>query len=313
MITRKRHKKQLQDNLQILNNIVSGADAEYPALRDLLITHSGANKGKPNALYKKLVCLHDYALHYEDDGERKMEDAGRGWEWYASQQTLVDKYGSNKKTWGDAIKKLYFMGLLGIYNPADGREYNTPGQQYSAERAKQGAAIETIKAAMLDYGYSAEYVDKLICHPCTWYRIHHYTHKLLMWAETQAPLVKAGAARDKDSMSDAVGAKMANAITDTGYGMHIQTLIRRRILLAQIRIDIRNNGYTTKDAVVNACYERGKGAESTFGDKGRWLETLMAYLPQLKREYRIKKGRPSKAEKEKWGLMDDSHIIRYEE
>jgi len=309
MITKKRHMKQLQDNLQILNNIVSGADAEYPALRELFTTHSGANKGKPNALYKKLVCLHDYALHFEDDGEKRMEDAGRGWEWYASQNKLVEMYGSNKETWRKAINKLSLMGLVGIFNPRmteDGEKYNTPGQQYSAERAKQGTAMAATKQALLDYGYSAEYVDGLTCRPCRWYRIHHYTRKLLMRAEALAPLVKAGAARDKDSMRDAVGAKMANAITDTAYDEHQLTNIRRKMLVIYLINHLVDDEYTTAERVINAAYL------GEWGSYQRWEDTWKSYLPQLKKEFALKVGRPSKMEKEKWGLMDDRHIIRRE-
>lgn len=295
MITRKRHKRELQENLQILNNIVCGADTKYPALRGLFVTQ----EGKTNALYNKLVCLHDYALHYEDDGERKMEDVGRGWEWYASQQVLVNRYGSNKETWGKAINKLSMLGLVGVFNPRmndDGEKYNSYGQQYSAERAKQGAAIKNI--------------DGLKCRPCRWYRIHHYTDKLLKRAETLAPLVKAGAARDKDSMRDAVGAKMANAITDTAYNIHPDTDDRRETLEWVMGMWFRIDGYATSKKVIRSAMELDRWKGYTYG---RWLETWKAYKPLLFAEKGLKESRPTKAEKEKWGIMGDGWIIRKHE
>ena len=112
-------------------------------------------------------------------------------------------------------------------------------------------------------------------------------------------------------MRDAGGKEFANLITDTGYDMHEQVLIRRRILLAHIRIDIRENGYTTKDKVVSECYEKGKNAINIFGSLARWKETLNSYLPQLKKEQGLKVGRPTNEEKERWGLAGDGWIIRY--
>lgn len=305
MITKKRHKRELQDNLQILNNIVSGADAGYPALRGLFVTR----EGKTNALYNKLVCLLDYALHFEDDGKR-MERTKRGWEWYASQNKLVELYGSNKETWGKAINKLSMLGLVGVFNPRmneDGEKYNSPGQQYSADRAKQGAAMERVKAAMLDYGYSPEYVNGLSCHPCRWYRILHYTDRLLKRADTLAPLVKAGAARDKDAMRDAVGAKMANAITDTAYDIHPETYDRRDALEWMLGVWLRIDGYTTSKKVISETREFEKWRGYT---QDRWVETWKAYKPLLFEKLKLKEGKPSKAEKEKWGLNSDAWIIR---
>ena len=312
MITKKRHMKQLQDNLQILDSIVSDPDTIYPGLRELFILKSGPNKGKPNALYCKLVNLHHYVLHYEDDGEKKMEDAGRGWEWFASQQTLVDNYGSNKNTWKRAIRKLYFMGLIGIYNPVDGREFNTPGQQYSAERAKQGMALSGLKAALIQNGFPADavekYMDDLSCRPCTWYRIHHYTEKLLDRAEALAPLVKAGYATDKDSMRDVGGKEFANLITDTGYDIHPNTELRRTLLgLELVTQLLENRGYTTSKNVLDAFTDKGL----SFGSKQRWLETWKSYKPYLFDERKLKESRPTNAEKERWGLAGDGWIIRY--
>lgn len=307
MITKKRHKRELQENLQILNNIVCGADAGYyPALRGLFVT----KEGKTNALYNKLVCLHDYALHFEDDGEKKMEDAGRGWEWFASQGKLVELYGSNKETWGKAINKLSMLGLVGVFNPRmneDGEKFNSSGQQHSADRAKQGAAIEGIKAAMLDYGYSNEAVEGLKCRPCRWYRIHHYTDKLLKRAENLAPLVKAGAARDKDSIRDALGAKAANAITDTAYNIHPDTDDRRETLEWVMGMWFRIDGYATSKKVIRSAMELDEWKGYTYD---RWLETWKAYKPLLFAEKGLKESRPTNAEKAKWGIVGDGWIIR---
>ena len=287
MITRKRHRKQLQDNLQTLDSIVSDPDTVYPALRGLFVTQ----EGKPNALYNKLVCLHDYALHYEDDGERKMEDAGRGWEWFASQQTLVDKYGSNKETWGKAINKLSMLGLLNVFKPrmnADGEKFNSPGQHYSAERAKDAAVNGSRR-------------------PCTWYRVYHYTKKALAFAESRAPLVKAGKARDKDSMRDALGAKAANAITDTAYDIHPDTDDRRETLEWVVGMCLRVYGYATSNMVTNKAMELDSRKGYSYN---RWEKTWKAYKPLLFEKYRLKESRPTNAEKAKWGIVGNGWIIR---
>ena len=283
VVSESTYRKNIKDNITLLEAAINSG--EYPNLTEVFNRYG-------RSLYRKLQATLNYFSNYGNDVKQRMSyHEGRGWEMMLSYEVMTTLgAGMDKATWEKAVLKLVTMDMLRVYRPRTAEEYrdmNTSVQQLSAERA-----IEAKRK------------------PVNWYHVPKYTKQRLKAADELAKAVKAGAAADKDSLRDELGAKQANRITDTGYDIHQQTKYRRWILLAQIRIDIRENGYTTKDKVISACYGRSKHSEDIFGSLARWKETLNSYLPQLKKEQRLKVGRPSKAEKEKWGISGDGWIIR---
>lgn len=288
-ITEAEYRQLIHDNMTMLDSAIgSGA---YPRLSELLLSH-----GK--SLYRKLLTLHVYFIHYgEDERQRMSYYEGRGWEMMLSYDVMTTLgAGKDKKTWEKALEKLCTLQMLGRFRPKGG-EYsflNSAVQQLSADRAAAAGRNAVI-----------------------WYRVPRYTDKLLRIAERRAPAVKAmGNGINKDAIRDAVGAVKANKITDTGYPMTKETEDRRTALAISAKELIKDNGYTTKEALltfsryVYYSYEFQEGYSYYDDDWGLWHEAYGAYKPLLFKEMGLKEGRPTKTEKQRWALNDDSWIIR---
>lgn len=288
-ITEAEYRQLIHDNMTMLDRAIgSGA---YPRLSALLLSYR-------ESLYRKLSALHSYFYHYgEDERQRLSYYEGRGWEMMLSYDVMTTlEAGKDKKTWEKAILKLCALQMLGCFRPRSG-EYsflNSSVQQLSADRAEAAGRKAVI-----------------------WYRVPRYTDKLLRIAERRAPAVKAmGNGINKDAIRDAVGAVKANKITDTGYPMTKETEDRRTALAISVRELIKDNGYTTKEALltfsryVYYSYEFQDGYSYYDDDWYLWYEAYGAYKPLLFKEMGVNEGRPTKAEKERWALEDDSWIIR---
>ena len=284
-VSEEKYRKIISENMELLDRAIESG--EYPKLSALLLSYR-------KSLYRKLLALHRYFSKYGNDERQRISyHEGRGWEMMLSYDVMTTLgAGKDKRTWEKAILKLCALQMLGCFRPRKG-EYgylNSPVQQLSAQRAIE----EKHK-------------------PVTWYRVPRYTEKLLRIAEEKAEAVKkAGNGINKDAIRDVVGSEKANKITDTGYEIHKATSMRRAILRAQVRIDIEKNGYTKKEKVIDACYGRSLHSTEIFGYRERWVETWKAYKPLLFEELKLKEGRPTKVEKERWRLNDDSWIIRKE-
>lgn len=288
-ITEAEYRQTLHDNMTMLDRaIASGA---IPRLSALLLSH-----GK--SLYRKLSALHRYFYRYgEDERQRLSYYEGRGWEMMLSYDVMTTLgAGRDKATWEKAVLKLCALQMLGCFRPRGG-EYsylNSGVQQLSADRAE----AEGRK-------------------PVMWYRVPRYTDKLLRIAEEKAEAVRQlGSGIDKDAIRDAWGAVMANRITDTGYGIHEQTENRRKALEISLKENLKDKGYAiSKDVLEFARYiyytfEFEEGYSYKIDDWQRWRDTYKAYKPALYADLGLKEGRPTKAEKQRWGLDGDSWIIR---
>lgn len=291
-ITEAEYRQLIRDNMTMLDSAIGSG--EYPRLSALLLAY-----GK--SLYRKLLTLHVYFIHYgEDERQRMSYYEGRGWEMMLSYDVMTTLgAGKDKETWRKAILKLCALQMLGCFRPRGGEYsfFNSAVQQLSADRAAAAGRNAVI-----------------------WYRVPRYTDKLLRIAERRAPAVKAmGNGINKDAIRDVVGAVKANKITDTGYPMTKETEDRRTALAISAKELIKDNGYTTKEALltfsryVYYSYEFQEGYSYYDDDWCLWYEAYGAYKPLLFKEMGLKEGRPTKAEKERWALEDDSWIIRKKE
>ena len=275
------YRRNIKENVALLEAAIESGN--YPNLTELLNAY-----GK--SLYRKLCALLDYFGSYGRDIKQRMSyHDGRGWEMMLSYDTMTALgAGTDKATWEKAVLKLATLDLLRMFRPRTADEYrdmNTSVQQLSAERA-----IEATRK------------------PVTWYHVPKYTKQRLKAAEELAKVVKAGAAVDKDSLRDELGAKQANRITDTGYDIHTKTKVRRTYLKIALEWQLIRFHFTTTEAVLDDLC--GKEAYLVFGNRKQYEKTWKAYKPLLFADLGLKEGRPSKEEKEKWGIVGDRWIIR---
>lgn len=272
------YKRQLKRNME---TIAEGLNS-YPRLSALLMAYNGS-------LYKKLMLIHEYLYRYgkEDTRQQWSFHRVRGWEGMISLDTLVSLGGSDKETWRKAILKLCALQMLGCFRPKADKKYgllNTSVQQLSADRAEAAGRKAVI-----------------------WYRVPPYTDKLLRIADAKAEAVRQlGSGIDKDAIRDIWGAVMANRITDTGYPIHDDTQKRRQALKEALQRQLSAWGFTDSRHVIQEATEAAQSQDSAF----RWIDTWKAYKQGLYADLCLKEGRPTKAEKERWALEDDSWIIR---
>ena len=279
-ISENTYRKNIRENVTLLDEAMESG--EYPHLTELLCSH-----GK--SLYRKLKSLLEYFDKYGHDIKQRMSyHDKRGWEMMASYDVMSTLgAGMDKATWEKAVLKLCTLQLLKPFRPRTDEEYrelNTSVQQLSADRAEK---------------------DKR--KPVTWYHVPKYTKSVLKQAEYLAPFVKAGAAVNKDSIRDMLGADLANKATDTGWDIHPDTELRRMLLGLELVTQLaENRGYTTAKNVLDVFIDNG-----AFGSKQRWLETWKSYKPYLFEKHELKESRPTNAEKKRWGLAGDGWIIRH--
>lgn len=279
-ISENTYRKNIRENITLLDETMESG--EYPHLTELLCSH-----GK--SLYRKLKSLLEYFDKYGHDIKQRMSyHDKRGWEMMASYDVMSTLgAGMDKATWEKAVLKLCTLQLLKPFRPRTDEEYrqlNTSVQQLSADRAEK---------------------DKR--KPVTWYHVPKYTKSVLKQAEALAPFVKAGAAVNKDSIRDVLGADLANKATDTGWDIHPDTKDRRNTLKWMLIVKLRLDGYATSKNVVCEAMEFDSYKGYSYS---RWFETWNGYKGELLRELHLKKSRPTKAEKERWKLNSDEHIIR---
>ena len=279
------YKAALQANMGRLEALLSDVSSSpYPNLSKLLHAHGGS-------LGSKLYNLLHYCIHYGEQGMEQItaEHPTRGIEMMASLDTLVRAYGSDKETWRTSLLRLCALGLLYQFKPKtseDYNQYNTPAQQYSANRA-----------------------TSMSRHPCTWYHFPKYTDKVLEKAEKEAPKVrKLGTGIDKDALRDLYGNTRANRITDTGFSMLEAVAERRQALSDALQSLISATGYTTAEQVKNTVY--GQFNDPKRHSMKRIGDSWRSYKPTLFDSLGLKESRPTNAEKQRYGLEDDSYIIR---
>lgn len=289
VVSESTYRKNIKDNITLLAAAIEGG--EYPNLTEVFNAYG-------RSLYRKLQVLLEYFCKYGHDiKQRTSYSDSRGWEMMASYEVMTTLgAGRDKATWEKAVLKLVTMDMLRLYRPRTADEYrdmNTSVQQLSAERA-----IEAKRK------------------PVNWYHVPKYTKQRLKKADELAKLVKAGAAADKDSLRDELGAKQANRITDTGYPIHEQTENRRKALEIAVKEKLKDEGYTTKQEVITFArylyytFEFEQGYSYNVDDWQRWRDTYKAYKRQMLKKLGLKEGRPTKTEKDKWGIVGDNWIIR---
>ena len=278
-ITEAEYRQLIHDNMTMLDSAIdSGA---YPRLSELLLSH-----GK--SLYRKLSALHSYFYSYgQDERQRLSYYEGRGWEMMLSFEAMTTLgAGMDKATWEKAILKLCALQMLGCFRPRGGAYsfLNSSVQQLSADRAEAAGRKAVI-----------------------WYRVPRYTDRLLRIAEAKAEAVRQlGSGIDKDAIRDMWGAVLANKITDTGYPMHDDTQRRRQALKEALQRQLSAWGFTDSRHVIQEATEATQSLDSPF----RWIDTWKAYKRTLYADLGLKESRPTKAEKQRWALSDDSWIIR---
>lgn len=278
-ITEAEYRQLIHDNMTMLDSAINSG--EYPRLSALLLSH-----GK--SLYRKLSALHSYFYSYgQDERQRLSYYEGRGWEMMLSFEAMTTLgAGMDKATWEKAILKLCALQMLGCFRPRGGayKFLNSSVQQLSADRAEAAGRKAVI-----------------------WYRVPRYTDRLLRIAEAKAEAVRQlGSGIDKDAIRDMWGAVLANRITDTGYPMHDDTQRRRQALKEALQRQLSAWGFTDSRHVIQEATEAAQRQDNPF----RWTDTWKAYKQMLYADLGLKEGRPTKAEKERWALDDDSWIIR---
>jgi hypothetical protein len=280
VVSESTYRKNIKDNITLLAAAIEGG--EYPNLAEVLNAYG-------RSLYRKLQVLLEYFSNYGHDIKQRMSYSdSRGWEMMASYEVMTTLgAGMDKATWEKAVLKLITMDMLRMFRPRTVEEYrylNTDVQQLSAERALASGRK-----------------------PVNWYHVPKYTKQRLKAADDLARAVKAGAAIDKDSLRDKLGAKQANKITDTGFDIYPDADDRRDTLEWMLGVKLRTFGYTTSKELISEAMEFDKSKGYTYK---RWLQTWTAYKPFLFDKYGLHENKPSKAEKEKWGLVSDGWIVR---
>lgn len=280
VVSESTYRKNIKDNITLLAAAIEGG--EYPNLAEVFNAYG-------RSLYRKLQVLLEYFCKYGHDIKQRMSYSdSRGWEMMLSYEVMTTLgAGMDKATWEKAVLKLVTMDMLRLYRPRTAEEYrdmNTSVQELSAERAI-GAKRK----------------------PVSWYHVPKYTKQRLKKADELAKLVKAGAAADKDSLRDELGAKQANRITDTGYDIHPDTDDRRETLEWMVGMCLRVYGYATTDKVIGGAMELDQYKGYSYD---RWVKTWKAYKRIVLDKYKLREGRPTKAEKAKWNISGDAHIIR---
>ena len=289
VVSESTYRKNIKDNITLLETAIEGG--EYPNLTEVF-------NARGRSLYRKLQVMLEYFNNYGHDIKQRMSyHEGRGWEMMLSYEVMTTLgAGKDNKTWEESIRKIGTMDMIRMFRPRTDEEYkylNTEVQQLSAERALASGRK-----------------------PVTWYHVPKYTKQRLKAADELAKAVKAGAAIDKDSLRDELGEKQANRITDTGYPIHEQTENRRKALEISVKEKLKDDGYTTKQEVITFArylyytFEFEQGYSYYNDDWQRWKDTYRAYKRQMLKTLGLKESRPSKAEKEKWGISGDGWIIR---
>lgn len=280
VVSESTYRKNIKDNITLLEAAIEGG--EYPNLTEVFNAYR-------RSLYRKLQAILNYFSNYGRDIKQRMSyHEGRGWEMMLSYEVMTTLgAGKDKATWEKAVLNLVTMDMLRMYRPRTVEEYrdmNTSVQQLSAERA-----IDAKRK------------------PVNWYHVPKYTKQRLKKADELAKLVKAGATVDKDSLRDRLGAKQANKITDTGFDIHPDTDDRRDAFEWLLGVRLRLDGYATSKGLISEIMEFDKYKGYSYK---RWLKTWKAYKWTLFDKYKLHENKPSKAEKEKWGLISDAWIIR---
>ena len=282
-ISLSQYRATLPVNMALLTSALS--DRRFPNLSKLLRAYG-------DSLYIVIQCMHDYIQYYGEREGQEWDSDETGHRAYASYDTMVDMYGGSKQTWVKGIRKLCALGLLNAHVPRttqEGRRQNTYRMAVSAERAK-------------DRGQK----------PVRYYSIPTYTLELFQEAEALTPLVRNGAAVDKDSMRDAFGSETANRLTDNGFKLSPDTAQRRRLIRCCLMALIADKGYTTKAEVLYYadlfCWRLS--ASSDAYNEQRWKDTYKGYWRQLSSDLQLKGTGPTDEERERFNLVTSKYIIR---
>ena len=274
--------------------------SKYPSLSSLL------NERKSN-FGKKLLHLLNYFTEYGQANNNQDISYEDGIEMMGATLTLASKYGGSETTWYKYLKSYCTLGLLNKSKPKINpeQEYkNTPAKQRSADRAKKRYA--NAKKALEDFG-SNKPASK--SNPVTWYSVPEYTPALLEIADNKASFIKKhGKNPSKDAIRDAYGTAEANRITDTYYDEPTWVTRRRQAFDEALRFLINTNGYTTSMQVIGMAFRQLDAYQHSLE---RVTQTWKEYRPDLLESYNLQESRPSKAEKIKYNLSNDKHIIRY--
>lgn len=267
----------LESNENVLEWLCTAHAAEvYPNLYELLHRYR-------NSLWKRLIQLHEYSRGV-------MQKAGMiTWCSYhgvfevpAARTALMSYGGGDSATWGKVLWQFGTMGLTRKHVPQTDQRFNTQGHIISAERAKQRGRK----------------------HSATWCGIPVYTPELLEYAEAIAKT--AADVRGKDGLRDAVGSEAANDIANTARGEHPETTLRRRLLLAALERQLKAYGCAYDRDIVAEARQNYEDTSEWWRMQPTWLE----YRPEAMRLLDLKRGRPTREEKERFVLDDDAWIIR---
>ena len=278
-----RYRQQLKTNVDILLYLDA---ATYPALSKELTCYKGT-------MCRRFIQFIEHLTTYTYAAYHDYKDAACH---FVSLETLVRKYGGSQETWHSYIVYWAALGLV--------------------ERKKINSMGKHAKSAMaVSYQRAKENAHR----PVSWYHVPPFSPALLEQAEqTAAQFKREGISRSYLSMAglvEAVGEKAAKQAIIYSYRPSKLDQEAERALLHQIRQTIEEHGFTTKERVISTVvglwYEWFYEGKPTLH---QWRTTVNRVWKN--RNKRILKtaeavySRPTKQEKDDFGLMDDCWIIR---
>ena len=248
----------------------------YPRLNHYLRqTYSGA-------AFKRLCNFHDYFLKGGID--KFSYEEHRGIEVLASMATLANAYGGSVWTWYRRLLEFQILGLVILKRPKKDDIYNSNRQNASVQRAEEASAKSGRRY-----------------NPCNWYRIPVYDDALFVKAESRVDDLKR--IKGKASLVDLYGTREASRILDNHTGITEGMKAKREALLKALEIELSNNGYAYPNSVIERAATLLKADIRSV--ENAWKQ----YLPTLLEENNLRKGKPTKQQREMFNLASMKHII----
>lgn len=280
------YRRQLKENMDILLQLDA---CKYPTLAKELTRYKGA-------LCKRLIQFMEHLTEYTFAAYHDRRDAACH---FVSLETLVKKYGGSQQTWHSYIVYWAALGLV--------------------ERRKITSLGKLAHSAMaISYQRSKDNAHR----PVSWYHVPSFTSALLDQAEqTAARFEREGISRSNLSMAglmEAVGEKAARKAIIHSYKPSVLDQEAERAFLSEIRRTIDEYGYSTKNQIMRAVV--GIWHEWFYKDRPplyQWKTTVNRVWKN--RSKRILKAaeavysRPTRQEKDIFGLSEDHWIIRKKE
>ena len=252
------------------------------------------------AAFIRLCHFHYY--HLKGKIEIFDYEPHRGVEALSSMETLANAYGGSAWTWQRRLLQFQVLGLVKVKRPKRDDPYNSNRQRASVQRSEEASAKDGKRH-----------------NPCNWYRIPVYDDELFAKAESRVNDLKR--VKGMASIVDQYGTAEASRILDKHAGITDRMTALREAIRQAVDAELSCNGYAYPSVIQEhaACLLCGIGIDDyrIRHEKTEEVEkTIRAvayawkqYLPTLLEEKRIRKGMPTKQQRELFNLASLRHIV----